>query len=266
MEAEDADLVIAKKATDHSNYSGTGFVDNYNTGNIGAATTFTVYMASAGPANITLRYANGSGSSKTLSLYVNGVKIKQTSLPATANWDTWGNKAESLTLKAGSNTIAYKYDAGDTANVNLDYISYAGGTSPPPTPTTKAEAENAALVIAKKATDHSNYSGTGFVDNYNTGNIGASTTFTVYTASAGLSNVTLRYSNGMGISETLSLYVNGVKIKQTSLPATANWDTWGDKTESLNLNAGFNTIAYKYDVGDTANVNLDYILMSTPTP
>jgi hypothetical protein len=27
-----------------------------------------------------------------------------------------------LTLNAGNNTIAYQYDSGDTANVNLDYI------------------------------------------------------------------------------------------------------------------------------------------------
>jgi hypothetical protein len=63
----------------------------------------------------------------------------------------------------------------------------------------------------------------------------------------------------MGSPQTLSLYVNGVKIKQTTLPATADWDTWGDKVEMLNLNAGTNTIAYQFDVGDTGNVNLDYI-------
>ncbi|MFC5472195.1 CBM35 domain-containing protein, partial [Cohnella suwonensis] len=150
-----------------------------------------------------------------------------------------------------------------SGNVNLDYLSIAGGTVvTPPTPTTKAEAEDATLTIAKVNWDHTGYSGTGFVDNYNTGNVGATTTFTVDMASAGAADVTLRYGNGMGSAMTVSLYVNGTKIKQTSLPPTANWDTWGDKTETLNLAAGTNTIAYRYDSGDTGNVNLDFIALS----
>jgi hypothetical protein len=260
-EAEDAALLIARPETDHRNYSGTSFVANYLTRNVGASTTFTVNAAAAGAKNVTLRYSNGTGSSRTLSIYVNGTKIRQTNLPVTANWDTWGDKTETLSLNAGTNTIAYKYDTGDTANVNLDYISIDENPPVPPTGS-KYEAEHAALFIASPATDHKNYSGTSFVANYVTGNVGASTTFTVNAAAAGTRNVTLRYSNGTGSSRTLSIYVNGTKIRQTNLPVTANWDTWSDKTETLSLNAGTNTIAYKYDAGDTANVNLDYIVVS----
>ncbi|OBZ17163.1 discoidin domain-containing protein [Bacillus sp. FJAT-26390] len=123
----------AKVNTDHTGYSGTGFVDGYWAQ--GAATTFTVNVAEAGSRNVTLKYANASGSAKTITIYVNGAKIRQSSLPSLANWDTWGTSIESLSLNAGSNTIAYKYDAGDSGNVNLDQILVAATTSTTPTPT-----------------------------------------------------------------------------------------------------------------------------------
>ena len=148
--------------------------------------------------------------------------------------------------------------------------------TPTPTPTPTAvpgryEAENAALSGgAAVNTNHNGYSGTGFVDGY--WNSGATSTFTVNVGSAGNYNVDLRYANAMGSNETISIYVNGVKIRQITLTNLANWDTWSDKVDALSLNAGNNTIAYKYDTGDSGNVNLDYISVSsagatsTPAP
>lgn len=125
----------AQVNTDHAGYSGTGFVDNYLAQ--GPATTFSVNVPAAGTRNVTLKYANASGSDKTISIYVNGVKQRQTTLPNLANWDTWSTKAEALPLNAGSNSIAYKYDAGDTGNVNLDLITVAAAiiATPAPSPT-----------------------------------------------------------------------------------------------------------------------------------
>ena len=249
LEAENAALSGgAGVNTNHTGYSGTGFVDGYVTQ--GAATTFTVSAPSAGSYNVDLRYSAGNGA-RTVSVYVNGTKIKQTSLSGTANWDTWGNKSETLMLNSGSNTIAYKYDSSDSGWINLDYITISQGAS------TKLEAENAALSDgAAIATDHTGYSGTGFIEGY--WNQGATTTFTVSAPSAGSYNVDLRYSAGNG-ARTVSVYVNGAKIKQTSLSGTANWDTWGNKSETLTLNQGSNTISYKYDSGDSGWINIDYI-------
>ncbi|WP_342549667.1 discoidin domain-containing protein [Paenibacillus sp. FSL P2-0089] len=123
----------AQVNTDHAGYSGTGFVDNYLAQ--GPATTFTVNVPAAGTRNVTLKYANASGSDKTISIYVNGVKQRQTTLPNLANWDTWSTKAEALPLNAGNNSIAYKYDAGDTGNVNLDLITVASAIIATPVPT-----------------------------------------------------------------------------------------------------------------------------------
>ncbi|MGK5440440.1 family 16 glycoside hydrolase [Micromonospora sp. URMC 105] len=110
--------------TNHPGYSGTGFVDGY--WNSGATTTFGVTAAAAGAHNVKLRYSNGPNpfsGTKSLSLYVNGSKVRQVNLPSTGNWETWAEHTESVTLAAGANTVAYKYDSGDSGNVNLDQIT-----------------------------------------------------------------------------------------------------------------------------------------------
>src|SRR5689334_925965 len=120
-EAESAALAGGTAvATDHSGYTGSGFVGGYTDGNKGnARTTFTV-IASAGASTVAVRYANGTTAQMTLSLYVNGAKLKQVALPATANWDTWATETETVTLNSGSNTLSYRFDTTDSGNVNLD--------------------------------------------------------------------------------------------------------------------------------------------------
>ncbi|MFG1603147.1 family 16 glycoside hydrolase [Actinoplanes sp. NPDC049265] len=137
VEAENAGLSgNAGVASDHSGYTGSGFVAGYNAA--GAATTFTANVPTAGSYPLSLRFSNGpnpSAGAKTLSLYVNGTRIRQVSLPDTGNWDTWATKADTVTLKAGGNTIAYKMDSGDIGNVNLDSLT-VGNPSVASTPHT----------------------------------------------------------------------------------------------------------------------------------
>jgi hypothetical protein len=52
-------------------------------------------------------------------------------------------------------------------------------------------------------------------------------------------------------------------VKQINLASTANWDTWATHTESVTLNAGNNTIAYKVDTGDYGYVNLDNLTVTS---
>ncbi|MFF5229040.1 CBM35 domain-containing protein [Dactylosporangium sp. NPDC000521] len=260
----------AAKATDHSGYTGSGFVGGYVDGNQGsAATTFGVSVSGTAQRTLTLRYANGTGSAKTLSLYVNGTRVTQVSLDATANWDSWGTRVDTVTLNNGSNSVAYRFDSTDSGNVNLDSLVVADVPAPP---AGTYEAESAALSGgAAVATDHSGYSGTGFVGGYTDGNKGrAATTFTISRSGAGSSSLTLRYANGTGSAMTLSLYVNGSKVTQVSLPATANWDTWGTRADTVTLNNGSNSVAYRFDSTDSGNVNLDNLVVASvatsPTP
>jgi hypothetical protein len=124
-EAESAALTGGPAvATDHAGYTGTGFVGGFTDANKGRAqAAFQTSAPAAGSYEVALRYANGTGVARTLSLYVNGVRLKQTSVPATANWDTWGTQSETVTLANGPNTITYKYDTTDSGNVNLDKLT-----------------------------------------------------------------------------------------------------------------------------------------------
>ncbi|MGO4273625.1 CBM35 domain-containing protein, partial [Paenibacillus sp. TAF58] len=236
VEAEAAQLSGgAKVNTDHTGYTGSGFVDGF--WNSGATTTFSVSVASAGSYRINTHYANAQNSPSTVSMYVNGARIKQSSFPKLTNWDTWGNQVEVVTLNAGVNTIAYKYDAGDTGWINLDNLTLS--------PVQTIEAEAAQLTGGVKVNnDHSGYTGTGFVDGYWIS--GTATTFSVNVAAAGSYSVTARYANAQNSPSTVSIYVNGTKLKQSSFPKLANWDTWGNQTEVVTLNTGVNSIAYKY--------------------
>ncbi|GAB2672098.1 TIM-barrel domain-containing protein [Paenibacillus thermoaerophilus] len=262
-EAEDASLsgnTVATKATvnnNHAGYSGSGFADGL--GQPGAAVTFYADVKTAGDYSVALRYANATGSDKSLSVFVNGKRIKTTVLGPLANWDTWATKTETIPMEAGRNAITYKYlaDAGDTGNVNLDYI-----TVPFQADIASYEAESALLGGGASVNrNHWNYSGTGFVDGMTAA--GASAEFEVTVPSAGTYEVVLRYANGTGSAKTLSTYVNGAKIGQVSFPSPgSDWNAWERKTQSLALNAGRNRIAFKYDAGDSGNINLDRLLVS----
>lgn len=128
-------------------------------------------------------------------------------------------------------------------------------------PVTTYEAEEAKLSGgAGINTDHTGYSGGGFVDGY--GAEGASTTFHVTVDRGGTYDVGLRYSNGPNPfqgTKTVSVSVNGRKARQTELLSTRDWDSWSTKTESLNLRAGHNTITYTHGPEDIGHVNLDLI-------
>ena len=126
------------------------------------------------------------------------------------------------------------------------------------------EAENAELLYgAATNSNHTGYSGTGFVDSYNT-TAGPRTLFRVNTNTAGDYDFKLFYANALSNS-SLSVYVNSVKIKQTQLPLLATWDTWSSKTETVTLNKGINTVEYVYDATDGGNVNLDKVVVTNST-
>lgn len=244
--------------TDHNGFSGTGFVDGFH--NEGAAVTFYADVAVAGDYNVNLRYANASGTDQVISIYVNGKRIKGTHLSQTANWDTWADQAEMIPLQAGRNIITYKYDgeAGDTGNVNLDYV-----TVPFEPQFSKYEAENQRLSGGAKATqDHWFYSGSAFVDGFTS--VGAQTEFTIQVPEDGSYRLALRYANGTGSEQTISTFVNGTKLTQNSLPSPGmNWNQWQDYVQTVSLQKGLNTVAFKYDVGDSGNINLDRLLVSS---
>ncbi|MDR7327407.1 family 16 glycoside hydrolase [Catenuloplanes niger] len=114
----------ASLATDHRGYSGVGFTAGF--GKLNASTTMHVTVDRAGGHAVGLRYSNGPdpfSGTKTVSVHVNGRKVKQVSLPSTVTWEEWATVTEKLNLRKGANTIQFRVDALDTGHVNLDLIS-----------------------------------------------------------------------------------------------------------------------------------------------
>jgi uncharacterized protein YegP (UPF0339 family) len=240
--------------TNHIGYSGTGFVDGYQAA--GAKTTFNLSATTAADFAVKLSYANGSTNATSLSLYLNGIKIKQIVLASTGTWDTWATRTDTLAMKLGLNVLEYVFEATDGGHTNLDKIEVVKVLPVYPIPIT-IEAEVAELSAGAKINkDHLNYSGSGFVDGYNIK--GSKTLFRVNAANAGTYDFKLTYANSISAS-TLSIYVNGQKLKQTTLPVLASWDVWGIAIETIPLNTGSNTLEYVYDATDGGNVNLDKV-------
>ena len=126
----------ASIAGNHLNYlSPVGFVAGLTS--TGADASWQVLGASAGAANVTIRYSNYVGSlggpaPRTESLVVDGVTT-QVTLPATASWDAWSTVTVPVTLTIGTNTVAMDCEGSNDCNVNIDDIAVTSvGASPAP--------------------------------------------------------------------------------------------------------------------------------------
>jgi hypothetical protein len=134
-EAEDAVLSGgARGDREHLGFSGLGFVSGYGVeslpavaiGTDGPSTTFWVDAPSDGQYHVDLCYGNGNDSPRTLTIYVNGERLKRTTLPNVARWNIWLTQAETLPLRAGRNAISYRKSEYSDGEVNLDFIGISG--------------------------------------------------------------------------------------------------------------------------------------------
>ncbi|NEA66880.1 PQQ-dependent sugar dehydrogenase [Streptomyces sp. SID12488] len=125
-QAEDATVVQGAVATNHTGYTGTGFVDYTNV--TGSYVEFTVSAGTAGTSAVVLRYSNGTAVDRPMDISIGGTVVASgVSFPATADWNTWVTKSVDVPLTAGSNRIrATATTAG--GGPNLDRISVAAAT------------------------------------------------------------------------------------------------------------------------------------------
>jgi Chondroitinase B/Carbohydrate binding module (family 6) len=118
-EAEKATLFHAVVATNHTGFSGTGFVD-YGIGS-GGYLQWTVAAAATGTATLTIRYANGGATSRPVDIAVNGkVVTAGCGFPPTGGWDTWQNLTLTVPVTAGTNTV--RATATGSGGPNTDYL------------------------------------------------------------------------------------------------------------------------------------------------
>ncbi|GAA4367399.1 hypothetical protein GCM10023088_15130 [Actinomadura verrucosospora] len=120
IEAESAQLVSgACRRTDHTGYTGTGFVACLKTKDSGVR--FDAPVTAEGLYTVRLRYANGMGSPRTMTL-AGGTRSVQLQLPDLGSWDAWSEHRAGLHL-APSAPLTFVYGPNDNGNVNLDSVT-----------------------------------------------------------------------------------------------------------------------------------------------
>ncbi len=107
--------------TNHAGYTGTGFVDGFET--ISDNVTFDIYASEAASYQLIARYANATGSAATRTVWVDGSNIGTISMPSLANWDTWSTAAVTTTLAAGKHSVKISFESSDTTAINLDNLT-----------------------------------------------------------------------------------------------------------------------------------------------
>ena len=132
-EAETAPAVCTGTIdSDHSGFSGSGFCNGTNA--TSGFAQFTVSASAAGTATLSVRYANGTTTSRPANLVVNGATVQTPSFAGTGAWTTWATQTLTANLNSGSNTIRLN---PTTANglPNIDYLEVTTEgtpTTPPP--------------------------------------------------------------------------------------------------------------------------------------
>ncbi|MFE6520609.1 cellulase family glycosylhydrolase [Streptomyces sp. NPDC057794] len=120
-EAESATVSRGAVESDHTGFTGAGFVDYDNVQ--GSYVQWTVDAPQAGPTTLTLRFANGTAADRPMDITVNGaVAAAGKAFPGTGAWTSWTTATLSVNLRAGANTVRA---TATTANggPNVDHIS-----------------------------------------------------------------------------------------------------------------------------------------------
>ncbi|MFC5802050.1 right-handed parallel beta-helix repeat-containing protein [Streptomyces formicae] len=257
LEAESAALSGGAVAeSEHGGYTGTGYVGGYTDGHKGTASTaFTVQSAAAGSGSIAIRYANGTTATMTLSLYVNGTKVRQIALPATANWATWATRDEPVSYTQGANTIALTFTTSDSGNVNLDNITPTTPVEPGPE-TLSHQAEKAFRSGGpSQASTVAGYEGSGYLTGFTA--TGARAVFAVNAPTAATYPVAVRYRTTGTSQATLTLSANGTTAHRLTLPGTSG--AWATATTDAPLRAQLNNLTLRTEPGDNGDLLLDGI-------
>ncbi|MDC0714511.1 glycoside hydrolase family 31 protein [Stigmatella sp. ncwal1] len=259
-EAEGLALEGISEARDHTGFTGTGFAAGFE--GTGTRVTFQVAPEAGGSYVLDLRYANGLGDPRTLTLTVDGGSARQFTLPRTGNWDSWGHMSLPLDLTAGPHVVALTRTKSDTGQLNIDSLALLKpGAAYPQSPKTcgfgeRCEAEDLALNGRMHlATDHPDYTGNGFAAGFE--GVGDSIGFDIDAPAAGDYELTARYANGFASQAGVTLTVEGGSSTPVPLPSTGNWDTWKPVTVPVHLAAGTHHVTLVRQATDAGNVNID---------
>ncbi|MFF2407569.1 PQQ-dependent sugar dehydrogenase [Streptomyces sp. NPDC058092] len=265
-EAESATIVKGAAESNHSGYSGTGFVNGDNV--TGSYVEFTVTAASAGTGQIAIRYSNGTAATRPADVAVGGTVVSAArAFKATTDWNTWATSTLTAPVEAGSNKIRLTSTTADGLP-NLDYIDFTVTSSnteaptAPGQPSCTAITENSLTLNWGAATDNV---GVAAYDIYEHGNKLAEAAGTATTKNlTGLTpdttyNITLFARDAAGNVSSVSPIVDCTTLRSsdtTAPSAPGTLSTSGLTANSVVLNWGASTddkavTAYEVRSGST---------------
>ena len=108
-------------------------------------------------------------------------------------------------------------------------------------------------------TNHTGYTGVGFVDSENA--LDAAISWSISAASAKTYAVKIRFANGSTATRRAAIVVNGSELQTVDFPSNSNWDSWQAVTINVPLNAGTNSLKAVADTADGLP-NIDNIVVT----
>jgi hypothetical protein len=122
FQAENATVYRGVVASNHSGYTGTGFVDYDRIA--GSYVQFATSTSIAGSMYIGFRYANGGGANRPMDITVNGTVVAHNlAFGSTTSWDVW--QSTSLTVPVPAGPITIRATATTAAGgPNLDSLTF----------------------------------------------------------------------------------------------------------------------------------------------
>ncbi|HCT80921.1 MAG TPA: hypothetical protein DGG94_17125 [Micromonosporaceae bacterium] len=141
------------------------------------------------------------------------------------------------------------------------------GTAPPPGKT-RYEAESATISQGVVESNHTGFTGTGFVNLDNV--VGSYVQFAVSAPAAGTATLTFRYANGSTTTRPMDITVNGTLVaNDLSFIPTPAWNDWDTRTViNVPVNAGTNLVRAT-SASSAGGPNLDHLevqLATAPPP
>ncbi|MEU8489218.1 glycoside hydrolase family 3 C-terminal domain-containing protein [Streptomyces sp. NPDC048641] len=271
-QGEDAKLNGPTIATDQRNHTGSGFVTGFLTDE--DSLRYQVSPSATGTYTLRVRYANATGSSRSLRVAVDSGPARLLPLPSTGRRGNWSIAQISLSFTAGPHTVRIFRGGSDntSGNVNVDSLALtAPGRDFPGAANSLGGLFECSVAVTcevergrirgkgvKTTVDHKGYTGEGAVADFTETGDQAQINLP---SDAGSYTLQLRYGNAMGSSKTLTVDVDG-KARQVSLPALSDRNTWSVKTVEVNLTAGIHRIKILRSGKDSGNVDIDSIALT----
>ena len=119
-EAEDAVKSGVSVNTNHSGYSGTGFVDHF--ASVNDSVSFVILVPADNNYSFWFRYGNATGATATRQVFVDGDYAGSVSFPSLANWDTWATTPLAVRLKPGVHQVVLYFSSSNSTAINLDSL------------------------------------------------------------------------------------------------------------------------------------------------